>query len=379
MAGWYSPSSAWKIIGRRGGPTPPAPSTSISIWGSRTWTRPRRVSSSSVPHCSMPVARNAAGVSSPIQPVTRSAWSATNQGHQQVRLAQFPSHCWLGAESTLASAVCAVPATGRSSAARDARRVVGGFLWLPRAVGRQPARVLDDSVDHQVRLTARPGGGHLARALADQGGEDRGQEPVGRGVGEPQQGIVLGDPLTPALAPHDLETRGAVARQEQQREVSPQPATLQVRPRAHREQLGGVVDSGPLGGGDRFARGLLERLLVLLPEGQEQLALPAEMVVQAADARPGPLDHVGDAGLRKALLDEHLARGVQERALGLRGTPPLPGTAGRPAGWLLRHLAITVPVPRPPSPDCPGTMARAGRPSVFSAQRALLAPARRLF
>src|SRR5262249_57638156 len=37
---------------------------------------------------------------------------------------------------------------------------------------------------------------------------------------------------------------------------------------------------------------------------------------------------------------EDRARGVEERALGLRGTPPLPGTAGRSAGWLLRHVGI---------------------------------------
>src|SRR6266702_2245662 len=81
------------------------------------------------------------------------------------------------------------------------------------------------------------------------------------------------------------------------------------------------------------------RSLVLLPQGQEELALAAEVVVQAAHARVGPLDHVGNAGTGETLLGEDRAGRVQQRALGLLGPPPLPGPAGRPGRQIVRHAA----------------------------------------
>src|SRR5262249_21355340 len=70
-----------------------------------------------------------------------------------------------------------------------------------------------------------------------------------------------------------------------------------------------------------------------LPQGDEQLALAAEVVIQAAHAGPGPLDHIGDARTGEALLGEHFAGGVEERTLRFRGTRPLP-RAGSLVAWL---------------------------------------------
>jgi hypothetical protein len=78
-------------------------------------------------------------------------------------------------------------------------------------------------------------------------------------------------------------------------------------------------------------------LLVLLPEGDVQFALAAEVVVKAAHARPGSLDDLSDARRGEALLDEDLARCVKQRTLRLRRPRPLPGTRRGPAARLPRR------------------------------------------
>ena len=114
------------------------------------------------------------------------------------------------------------------------------------------------------------------------------------------------------------------------------------------EQLERVGHARPAWPGDGRARRLLVGSLVLLPERDEQLALAAEVVVQAAHARPGPLDHVGDAGLGEALLGEDLAGGVEQRPLRLRGASPLPGAPPgfRACGSAISSSASSVCCPR---------------------------------
>jgi hypothetical protein len=62
------------------------------------------------------------------------------------------------------------------------------------------------------------------------------------------------------------------------------PAALEVGAGARREQLERVGHACPLGRRDGTGRGFLLCLLVLLPQRDIQLALTAEVVVQAANA-----------------------------------------------------------------------------------------------
>src|SRR5215472_7291403 len=199
--------------------------------------------------------------------------------------------------------------------------------WLPGAAGHRPPGVLDDRVDDDAGLPAGLRRGDLTRSLADQRREGGRVEPVERGIGEPQQRVVLPDPLVLPAAPHELESGRAIARDEQHRQVPALPAALEEGTRADAEQGRRVVLAVLARLRDGAARRLLVRLLVLLPQGEEELALAAEVVVQAADARACPLDHVRDAGVGEPLLSEHVAGGVEQGPLGLLGTPPLPG------GW----------------------------------------------
>ena len=210
----------------------------------------------------------------------------------------------------------------------------------------QPAGVLEHRVNDLVGLPAVRRGGDLAGALADQRGQHGGVEPVERGVGQAQQRVVLADPLVAAVPLHHLEAGRAVAGDEQQRQVAALPASLQERAGARGEQLAGSVTPVLPGLGHRLARGLLVGEVVLLPEGQEQLALAAEVVVQAADAGAGALDDVGDAGLGEAARGEDLPGGVEQRALRLRGASPLPRAAAclaRPVALAACSLEIRLP------------------------------------
>jgi len=83
---------------------------------------------------------------------------------------------------------------------------------------------------------------------------------------------------------HELEARRPVARYEQHRQVAPDPAALEKCPGADAEQRRRIRDARPASLGDRVACRALVRDLMLLPQRQEQLALPAEVVVEAADA-----------------------------------------------------------------------------------------------
>src|SRR5262249_23773727 len=148
-----------------------------------------------------------------------------------------------------------------------------------------------------------------------------------RGVRQAEQRVVLGYPLAAAAALEHLEAGRPAPGEEQQGQVAPLPAALEEGPRARAEQLGGVGHAGPPGLRPRLAGRLLLDLLVLLPQREEQLALAAEMVVEAAHAGPGPLDQVGDAGLVEPLLGEHRAGGIEQGPLSLRGAPPLPRPA----------------------------------------------------
>jgi hypothetical protein len=53
---------------------------------------------------------------------------------------------------------------------------------------------------------------------------------------------------------------------------------------------------------------------MLLPEGNEQLALAAEVVIEAANAGSGPLHDVRDARVGETTLRENLPRRVKQRA-----------------------------------------------------------------
>src|SRR5258708_34722392 len=114
--------------------------------------------------------------------------------------------------------------------------------------------------------------------------------------------------------------------------------------RARRKELGRATDPGLPARQDGRTRGLLVALLMPLPEGKEQLALPAEMVIQAADARPGPLDYIGNARLGEPLPGENVTSRIQQRALGLRGAPPLPGTVPRLPRLRLGHRLVSPPL-----------------------------------
>src|SRR5690606_14779283 len=69
------------------------------------------------------------------------------------------------------------------------------------------------------------------------------------------------------------------------------------------------------------------RGLMLLPQREEQLALPPEVVVEAAHAGARPGHDVRDAGLGEALLAEDLAGLAQHVLPRLGGAAPLPGAA----------------------------------------------------
>src|SRR5260370_39879751 len=91
---------------------------------------------------------------------------------------------------------------------------------VPGPGDQQAAGVLQDRFDGAVGLAAIGGGGDLTGALPDQRGEHRGVYPVQRGVRQAEQDVVLGDPLAATTALHDLELRGAVTGEAQQRQVA---------------------------------------------------------------------------------------------------------------------------------------------------------------
>jgi hypothetical protein len=144
-----------------------------------------------------------------------------------------------------------------------------------------------------------------------------------------QERVVLADPLTGPLPPQHLESGRGVAGREEQGQVTALPAALQEGARADLKQLPRIGHALLPGLGHRLARGLLVGELVLLPQRDEQLALAAEVVVEAADAGSAPLHDVGDARRGEAALGEHLPGRVEQRTLRLRGAAPLPGATGR--------------------------------------------------
>src|SRR6202012_1088644 len=136
------------------------------------------------------------------------------------------------------------------------------------------------------------------------------------------QRVVLADPFPAATALHHLEPGWAVAGGEQQGQVAALPAALKEGARPGLEELPPVGHALLPGLGHGPARGLLVRLLVLLPQRDEQLALPAEVVVQAAHAGPGLVHDVGDARLGEAARGEDLPGRIEQAALRLRGAAP---------------------------------------------------------
>jgi hypothetical protein len=83
---------------------------------------------------------------------------------------------------------------------------------------------------------------------------------------------------------------------------------------------------------------------MLLPERDEQLALAAEMVVQAAHAGVRPPDHLGDAGVGEPLLDEDRAGGVDMRTSTPGSWPGLSaeGADSEPNDSAIRALAVAI-------------------------------------
>src|SRR5271166_5102306 len=239
-------------------------------------------------------------------------------------------------------------APGRSPGGRPGPRsgVLGGLdRWRRGPAGHEPPRVLDHGVDHLARLPPSLGRGHLPAALADQRRQDGGVEPVEGGVREPEQRVVLADPLATAPPLHHLEARRAVPDVKQHRQVPALPAALEEGPCAGREQLERIGHAGLPRPRNRLARGRLLGLLMILPERDEKLALAAEMVIQAADAGPGALDYIGDAGIGETLLGEHLAGGIEQCPLCLRRPGPLPGTgrglaAGLPCCYWFHRIRL---------------------------------------
>src|SRR5215510_15668343 len=142
-------------------------------------------------------------------------------------------------------------------------------IALPRAADHGAAGVLDHGVDDRIGLAAIAARGYLAGADADHRRQDGGVEPVERGVRQPEQRVVLADPLVLALPLDELESWRAVARDEQHRQVAPHPAALEKRPGSDAEQRRRISLAGPASRRDGFARGLLVRGLMLLPEGEE--------------------------------------------------------------------------------------------------------------
>src|SRR5215469_2210384 len=202
----------------------------------------------------------------------------------------------------------------------------------------QPPHVLDDGINDAVGLAPGLGRGHFTGSLADDGGQDRGIQAVERRVGQAQQCVILTDPLMPAAPLDELEAGWPVASEEQQRQVTTLPATFQEGTRADAEQLSSIGHAREPRCRDRLAGGLLVSCLMFLEQRDEDLALPAEVVIQAPDARSGAIHDVGDARVREALLGKELAGGVEQGALGLGGATPLPRAAERSASRWPGHL-----------------------------------------
>src|SRR5215813_8601715 len=143
------------------------------------------------------------------------------------------------------------PQAGAGPAPGSAEGLTGGRL--PWAARHRAAGVLDNRVDDGIGLPAISARGDLARANSDHRGQDRRVEPVERGVGEPEQCVILADPLVLALPLDQLEPWRPVAGNEQHREVAAQPATLEEGPGSDAEQRRRIVLAGPARVRDRLA------------------------------------------------------------------------------------------------------------------------------
>jgi hypothetical protein len=129
---------------------------------------------------------------------------------------------------------------------------------------------------------------------------------------------------------------------------SPHAACRQARAPASNSANGSVTPPAPAAVDRGRGRGVL-LVAIALPQRGEQLRLATEVVVQAAHAGLGLLDHLGDRRLGEPAPGEHHAGGVEELRTGLLGAAPLPRS---PAGVPCRHRASS-------SPDRPG-VARCG-------------------
>src|SRR5215472_7632268 len=224
-------------------------------------------------------------------------------------------------------------------------RVLAGLDRFARSVFRsgcalchQQPHVLDRGINDPVGLAPGLRRGHFTSALADDRGQDRCVQPVERGVREAQQRVILADPLMSAAALDELEAGWPIASEEKQRQVTTLPAAFQEGACTGAEQLSSIGYPCEPRGCYCLAGGLLMSCLMLLEQCDEDFAFPAEVVIQAPDARSGALHDVGDARVGEALLGEDLAGSVEQRALRLGGAAPLPRAAECSASRWPGHL-----------------------------------------
>ena len=149
-----------------------------------------------------------------------------------------------------------------------------------------------------IRLACRRGlgRGHLPAARAAQRRQDDRVQPVEGGIRQPEQGVVLPDPLVPALPSRPARSRPG---RRPRRTAWPGPGAAS-NPRGRRacpRRTARTSRSRPCWPGDGLARRFFLGVPMSVPQRDEQLALPPEVMVEAAHARPGALDHVRDAGV----------------------------------------------------------------------------------
>src|SRR6266545_1624773 len=173
--------------------------------------------------------------------------------------------------------------------------------------------------------------------------------------------------IVPSMATTASMSSVASAALRQATTSRPAPPSTLVR-MAAMARLAGLPDPA-----DR-RRGVQPQLVVeLVVQGQEQLVLPTEVVVEAAHAGPGAADDLGHARLGETLLPEHRPRGLQKALPGRHRAGLL---ADRPRDVFAQHepddrrCAGRRPAPGPPAPGIhpPGRAVRPVRQPVHSAR-----------
>lgn len=199
----------------------------------------------------------------------------------------------------------------------------------------------DNSLCHDPDLVGLAFGlaiGHFTTCLGDDSSKDRNEDPVGTIVPEPEQcNVLVNPPATTSSAPRP-EAGRAVHIYEHPGNIPPLPGALEISACPGAEYVEGAAF-----GGAGAIHGCTDMLgmsaFVLVPECQEDIRFPAEMVVQASSARVCLLDDVRDAYGEISLLDEDVPCGVQQHLAGLVSSTPLPRAAcvdshaGRPS-WI---------------------------------------------